>query len=161
MSILETVNFSHMVQNVAKIITPLWLIMKWQIKFKMLRTMMEIRIGLFNIFYSLPKRCFLIFQNVFNTLKLQIGCVSLLCILISFSACSILCSYYRSVPYIKKNILTRLDELYVINFTFLACSQCLLCLFSLVCEARNDYVYLVFFFTISGSRLLAVDCQLF
>ena len=90
-------------------------------------------------------------------MKLQIGCVSVLCILISISACSILCSYYRSVPYIKKNILTRLDELYVINFTFLACLQCLICLFSLLCEARNDYVYLVFFFIVYGSVSLCFE----
>ena len=86
-----------------------------------------------------------------DTLKLQIGSVSVLCILVSVFASSILYSYFRSVPSIKKNVLTRLDELYVINFTFFVCTQCSVCLFSLMCEARNDYVYLTFFIIIYGS----------
>ena len=91
------------------------------------------------------------FQVPPDTLKLQIGSVSVLCILASISASSILCSYYRSVPAIKKNILTRLDELYVMNFTFFVCAQCFVCLFSLLFELRNDYIYLVFFIIIYGS----------
>ena len=86
-----------------------------------------------------------------DTLKLQIGSVSVLCILVSISASSILCSYYWSVPQIKKNILTRLDELYVMNYTFFVCAQCLVSLFSLLFEARNDFVYLAFFIIIYGS----------
>ena len=92
-----------------------------------------------------------IFQVPPDTLKLQIGSVAVLCILVSVSASSILYSYFRSVPYIKKNVLTRLDELYVINFTFFVCIQCSVCLFSLLCNARNDFLYLTFFITIYGS----------
>ena len=86
-----------------------------------------------------------------ENLKLQIGSVSVLCILVSISASSILYSYYRSVPSIKKNLLTHLDELFVINFTFFVCVQCSVCLFSLLCEVRNDYLYLTFFIIIYGS----------
>jgi hypothetical protein len=101
---------------------------------------------------SNPQTKFIIFFQVsLDTLNLQIGSVSVLCILVSISAGCILCSYYRSVPHIKKNILTRLDELYVMNFTFFVCAQCLVCLFSLLCEARNEYLYLVFFIIIYGS----------
>ena len=71
--------------------------------------------------------------------------------MVSISASSILYSYYGSVPYIKKNILTRLDELFIVNFTFFVFAQCSVCLFSLLCEARNDYIYLAFFITIYGS----------
>ena len=95
------------------------------------------------------------FQVSPDTSKLQIGFISILCILISVSACSILCRYYRSVPYIKKNILTRLDELLVLSYTFFICFQCFVCLLSVMCEARNDYVYLAFYIILYGSLAIA------
>ena len=77
--------------------------------------------------------------------------VSILCILVSIFISSILFSYYRSVPYIKKNLLTRLDNLYVLNFTFFVCGQCFVCIFSLLCDKRNDVLYLAVFVIITGS----------
>ena len=76
-------------------------------------------------------------------------CIS--CILISVSACTILCVYFRSVPFIKKNILTRLDELFVLNYTFFVCVQSSVCLLSVLTKARNDYLYLVCYIVLYGS----------
>ena len=97
---------------------------------------------------------FLYFQASPGHFKLQIGFLSLLCILLSISTSSILCSYYSSVPYIKKNILTRLDELYIHNWNIFVCVQCFVCLLSLFCDARNDYLYLTFYVVLYGSLTL-------
>ena len=83
--------------------------------------------------------------------KFAVGFLSILCILVSIFASTILCSYFRSIPYIKKNILTRLDELYVLNYTFFVCSQSCVCLFSLLTTFRNDYLYLAFYIILYGS----------
>ena len=103
---------------------------------------------------NLIKRTNLLFQVFPDTLKLQLGFLSILCILVSVSACSILCSYFRSVPFIKKNILTYLDEFLVLILTFFVCFQCFVCLLSLMCEARNDYVYLAFYTIQYGSLVI-------
>ena len=84
-------------------------------------------------------------------LKLLLRVLSCLCTLVSISACTIFCSYFRTVPFTKKNILTRLDELLVLNMTFFCCFQCSVCLLSLLCQAQNDYVYLAFYVILYGN----------
>ena len=85
-----------------------------------------------------------------NLLNLQLGLLSTLCILVSVICCSILYSFYSTVPVIKKNILTCLDELLVFSFTFFVCFQCSLCLLSLLTEKRNESVYFVFYIILYG-----------
>ena len=77
--------------------------------------------------------------------KLQIGLLCAICMIVAIVAAGILYKYYKAVPYLKRNLLTRLDELYVFNYAFFVCLQCLICLISLSTEARNDYAYLVLF----------------
>jgi hypothetical protein len=86
-------------------------------------------------------------------LSMELDCCPLLasCSVLSMSACTILCSYFRSVPNIKKNILTRLDELFVLNFTFFVCAQSCVCLLSVLTTARNDYLYLACYVVLYGS----------
>jgi hypothetical protein len=52
------------------------------------------------------------------------------------------------------NILTRLDELLVLNSTIFVCVQCSICLFSLLCKARNDFLYLAFYVVLYGSLVI-------
>ena len=94
---------------------------------------------------------FFLLQMCKEHIKLELGSLSVLCILVSISSCSILCSYFSTVPYIKKNILTRLDELLIQNFTFFVCFQCSVCLISLIQQERNDYLYLAFYIILYGS----------
>ena len=100
---------------------------------------------------KLTHNCFILLQVFPETIHLQLCLLSILCILVSVSVCGILFSYYRTVPNIKKNIVTRLDELLILNSTFVVCFQCSVCLLSLLCGARNDYIYLAFFTIIYGS----------
>ena len=88
-------------------------------------------------------------------MKLRIGSMCCICIFLSIFVSFILCSYYNTIPIIKKNILTHMDELFVLNFTFFVCSQCSVCLLSLMCEARNDFFYLAFFILVYGSLTLS------
>ena len=81
--------------------------------------------------------------------------VSILCILVSIFVSSILFSYYRSVSYIKKSLLTRLDNLLILNLTFGVCGQCFICIFSLLCDKRNEFLYLAVFVIIYGSLTIA------
>ena len=84
-------------------------------------------------------------------MRLLLGVVSTLCIIVSVFACFFLCNHYRSVPVIKKNILTRLDEMLIINFTFFVLVQCLVSIFSLLSESRSEYLYLAFYAILYGS----------
>ena len=84
----------------------------------------------------------------------MLGFLATACILVSVAAGGILCSYFRSIPYIRKNILTRLDELLVLNSTIFVCVQCSICLFSLLCKARNDFLYLAFYVVLYGSLVI-------
>ena len=96
------------------------------------------------------------FQSFPSTLDLMLGILSSVCILLSVSVCITLCCFFRSIPYIKKNLLTFLDELLVVNFTIFVCVQCSVCLFSLICSARNQYVYLAFYIILYGSAVLGL-----
>ena len=68
-----------------------------------------------------------------------------MCLLISINCCFILLCYISSIPTIKKNVLTHLDELLVLNLALVVGVQCSVCLFSLVQTWRNDYLYLIFY----------------
>ena len=112
--------------------------------------------------------CFVIFFTIIQVstqhIKLQLGAVSLVSFLVGFSACFILFSYFSSIPTIKKNLLTRLDELLVLTFTLFVCLQCSICLFSLAVDWRNDYLYIVFYVLLYGCMImgfgiwLALNC---
>ena len=95
------------------------------------------------------------FQKLQGDIKFFLGSVSILCITISNAVSSILCAYYSSVPYIKKNILTRLDELFVRNWNIFVCLQGFVVLNSLIFNFRNEYVYFGFYVILYGSLALA------
>ena len=59
------------------------------------------------------------------------------------------------MPFIKKNLLTRLDELFVLNFTFFVCVQSSVCLVSVLTKTRNDYLYLGCYIVLYGSLNIA------
>ena len=80
-----------------------------------------------------------------------IGILCVLLISLSITAGIILCIHYWSIPYLKKNVLTRLDELFVQNYIFFVIAQCCICLFSLLDENRNKYIYLFFYFILYTS----------
>ena len=90
-------------------------------------------------------------QGLSDQEKLFIGCLCVLLISLSITAGIILCIHYRSIPYLKKNILTRLDELFVQNYIFFVSVQCCICLFSLFDGNRNKYIYLFFYFILYTS----------
>ena len=91
------------------------------------------------------------FPQVFeDTQDIQLGLLSIVCIFISITCCFILLCYFSSIPTIKKNVLTHLDELLVLNLTLIVGVQCSVCLFSLVQSWRNDYLYLVFYNLLYG-----------
>ena len=85
-----------------------------------------------------------------DTHDLQLSFLSIVCLLISITCCIILLCYFSSIPTIKKNVLTYLDELLVLSLTLVVCVQCLVCLFSLVQVWRNDYLYLIFYIFLYG-----------
>ena len=88
-----------------------------------------------------------------NDEKFQLLILSSSCIIICLTASAFLYKIYRKVQFLKRNILTLLDELYVYNYTFFVCLQCSICLFSLLTNQnlRNDHVYFVFYILLYGS----------
>ena len=90
-----------------------------------------------------------------DTQDIQLGLLAIVCIIISITCCFILLCYFSSIPTIKKNVLTRLDELLVLNLALIVVFQCSVCLFSLVQCWRNDYLYLVFYNLLYGG---VVNC---
>ena len=87
--------------------------------------------------------------------ELHLGLLSISCLGSSSVCCLILFNYFSSIPSIKKNVLTRLDELLVLQLTFSVFCQCSVCLFSLVTNWRNDYLYLIFFIVMCSSLLMS------
>ena len=81
-------------------------------------------------------------------LNLVLILLSILCIVTSTFSTFILFNYFSSIPTIKKNTLTRLDEVFVLQLMFFIFCQCSVCLFSLVFDWRNDFLYLAFFIII-------------
>ena len=93
-------------------------------------------------------------------LELQLGLLSLVCLVNSTVCGFILFSYFSSLQPIKKNVLTRLDELFVLQLTCFSFCQCSVCMFSLVTDWRNDYIYLVFFIVMYSSLAMAFSTVL-
>ena len=92
------------------------------------------------------KKSLLHIMQVF-TEKLELVLI-LMCILCTFTSAFstfILFNYFSSIPTIKKNTLTRLDEVFVLELMFFILCQSSVCLFSLFFDWRNDFLYLVFF----------------
>ena len=54
------------------------------------------------------------------------------------------------LPSKRTSLLTLMNSL-SLTLLFVVCVQCSVCLFSLLCEVRNDYLYLTFFIIIYGS----------
>ena len=97
------------------------------------------------------------FPQVFeDTQDIQLGLLSIVCIIISITCCFILLCYFSSIPTIKKNVLTHLDELLVLNLALVVGVQCSVCLFSLVQTWRNDYLYLFFYTLLYGGVVNAL-----
>ena len=92
-----------------------------------------------------------LFQVFHNTLALQLGLLSCVCLFVSIPCCFILIRFFSSIPNLKKNILTHLEELLVMNLTFIVCCQCSVAIFSLVQACRNDYLYLLFYIVLYGA----------
>ena len=93
---------------------------------------------------------YLHFQVFEDTHDLPLSFLSIVCLFIGIMCCIILLCYFSSIPTIKKNVLTYLDELLVFSLTMVVCVQCSVCLFSLVQPLRNDYLYLVFYIILYG-----------
>ena len=84
-----------------------------------------------------------------DTQDIQLGLLAIVCIIISITCCFILLCYFSSILTIKENVLTRLDELLVLNLALIV----VVCLFSLVQCWRNDYLYLVFYNLLYGGEV--------
>lgn len=95
-------------------------------------------------------------QDLVDMVDYILGLLCIVCIVVSVPVCGSLLFFYRSIHSTKKNILTRLDELFVITCTFYVCMQCIVCLFSLLNDFRNGYLYLTFYIIQYGSLALCL-----
>ena len=97
-------------------------------------------------------------------LQIQILILCSICIIISLVACCSLTSHYKSVPFTKKNILTKLDEFFVFCLTFFVCIQCAICAFSAITNMRNELIYLIIYvilyssFTVIMAIAISLSC---